>query len=62
MQYLTIDPRTTQPPTRDLPSTAKLPSQMPGAKEVKVHPTKAGSENGSIYFVGTATTILLVLR
>lgn len=58
MKQVTIDPSKVQPPTRDLPPSAKLPSQLPNAKEVKVHPSNAGGENGSIYFVGTATTIL----
>lgn len=58
MQHFNIDPRNVQPPTRDLPATAKVPSSLPGAKETKLHPSMAGGENASIYFVGTATTIL----
>ncbi|RMJ21069.1 hypothetical protein PHISP_08062 [Aspergillus sp. HF37] len=59
MQHFSIDPRNVQPPTRDLPSTAKVAPRLPDAKEVKGHPAKAGGEeNASIYFVGTATTIL----
>jgi hypothetical protein len=58
MQYLSIDPGKTQAPTRDLPSTKSLPNALPDAKEIKVHPSKAGGENAALYFVGTATTIL----
>lgn len=58
MQHFSIDPRNVQPPTRDLPSTAKVAPSLPDAKAVKAHPTNAGGENGSLYFVGTATTIL----
>ena len=36
------------------------PEALPEAKEVKVHPTKSGGEDASIYFVGTATTIMYV--
>ncbi|MCJ1248911.1 hypothetical protein MMC30_006132 [Trapelia coarctata] len=34
------------------------PESLPEPKEVKVHPTKSGAEDASIYFVGTATTII----
>lgn len=61
MQHFTIDPDDVQPPTRDLPSPAKVASSLPDAKEVKTLPTGGGGENGSLYFVGTATTILCVL-
>ena len=36
------------------------PESLPEPKEVKVHPTGSGSENATIYFVGTATTIMYV--
>jgi hypothetical protein len=55
MQHLTIDPTEKQPPTRD---HANHPETIPPAKETKLHPETAGAENASIYFVGTATTIL----
>ncbi|KAJ9270419.1 hypothetical protein DTO212C5_3450 [Paecilomyces variotii] len=58
MQHLTIDPRSTKAPTRDLPSSKIVPSELPDAKEIKAHPSKSGGENASLYFVGTATTIL----
>ncbi|KAL2009679.1 hypothetical protein VTN00DRAFT_5486 [Thermoascus crustaceus] len=58
MQHLTLDPQTVQPPTRDLPSTKSLPADLPPAKQVKLHPERSGGENASLYFVGTATTIL----
>ena len=60
MQHITIDPREVHPPTRDFPSSSKLPTDLPNAKEVKLHPSKAGGESGSLYFVGTATTIMSV--
>ncbi|QDS67516.1 hypothetical protein FKW77_001735 [Venturia effusa] len=43
------------PPTRD---HAHFPDSLPPAKETKLHPTGAGNENASLFFVGTATTIL----
>lgn len=54
---ITIDPATTKPPTRD---NANPPAHLPVAKEEKQHPSEAGGENASVYFVGTATTILCV--
>ncbi|KAL4758245.1 MBL fold metallo-hydrolase [Aspergillus foveolatus] len=57
MQHITIDPKKVQPPTRD--GTAKdTPAHLPAAKASNTHPTKPGGENASIYFVGTATTII----
>lgn len=44
-----------KPPTRD---QAHFPDTLPPAKETKLHPTAAGNENASLFFVGTATTIL----
>ncbi|OKL58967.1 hypothetical protein UA08_05505 [Talaromyces atroroseus] len=59
VQRLTLDPKHVQAPTRDLPSGKSLPNNLPDAKEIKVHPRGAnGEENASLYFVGTATTIL----
>jgi len=52
---LVLDPSHAEAPTRDHQS---YPSSLPEAKETKVHPTNAGEENASLYFVGTATTIL----
>lgn len=56
-QRLTLDPSNHLHPTRDH-TEAIVPSSLPDAKEIKVHPTVPGSENASLYFVGTATTIL----
>ena len=56
-QHLTLDPSHPLRPTRDHSDTA-ISTSMPDAKETKVHPTISGAENGSLYFVGTATTIL----
>ena len=61
MKSLTIDPKTEQAPTRDFPSDKTLPKHLPQPKEVNVHPSQAGGENASLFFVGTATTILSVL-
>jgi len=52
---LVLDPSHAEAPTRD---HQNYPSSLPEAKETKVHPTNAGGENASLYFVGTATTIL----
>jgi hypothetical protein len=52
---LVLDPSHAEAPTRDHQS---YPSSLPEAKETKLHPTNAGGENASLYFVGTATTIL----
>jgi hypothetical protein len=57
MQHISIDPSNLQPPTRD-ESVADVPEALPAAKASKKHPSKPGKENASIYFVGTATTIL----
>ena len=58
MKYLKIDPENVQSPLRDSVHTHETPKGLPDAKEVKVHPTNSGGENASIYFVGTATTIM----
>ncbi len=58
MKSLTIDPASSQAPTRDFPPSRTLPEGLPLAKDVNVHPTKPGGENASLFFVGTATTIL----
>ncbi|KAB8071121.1 beta-lactamase-like protein [Aspergillus leporis] len=56
MHHLTIDIQSTEPPTRDL--TGKVPTYRPLAIDSKKHPTQGGEENASLYFVGTATTII----
>ena len=54
---LLIDPTVNTSPLRDSPSS--IPDSLPAAKETQTHPTASGShENASIFFVGTATTIL----
>lgn len=55
--HLILDPSNPLAPTRDRFETA-IPHSVLDEKEVKVHPTNPGSENASLYFVGTATTIL----
>ncbi|GFF30866.1 conserved hypothetical protein [Aspergillus udagawae] len=56
MKRLSIDPRQNIPPIRDSPATS-LPASLPEAKNIKTNPARAGEENASVYFVGTATTI-----
>lgn len=60
MQSIAISPDP-KPPTRDLPQSVSLPTALPPAKKTKLHPTAGGEENASLYFVGTATTIMCVL-
>ncbi|PPJ55582.1 hypothetical protein CBER1_03726 [Cercospora berteroae] len=50
-----LDPSKPKPPTRD---DADFPESIPEAKDTKTHPSKAGDENASIYFIGTATTVI----
>ncbi|KAI9714505.1 MAG: hypothetical protein M1820_000466 [Bogoriella megaspora] len=60
MKQLVLDPTKTLPPLRDETSINDLPQHLPAAKETKVRPGGAQTEdeNASIFFVGTATTIL----
>jgi hypothetical protein len=60
MKSLTIDHRKEQAPTRDFPPDKPLPEQLPLPKKVNVHPSKSGGGNASLFFVGTATTIMYV--
>jgi hypothetical protein len=60
MKSLSIDLQEELAPTRDFPPGKTLPGHLPLPKEVNVHPSKAGGENASLFFVGTATTILYV--
>lgn len=54
---LPLNPAQALPATRD--AIAPSVTALPAAKETKVHPSKSsGSENASIFFIGTATTIL----
>jgi hypothetical protein len=55
MQRLTLNPTKRLPPTRD---NVTHPTSLPTAQETKLNPHTPGGENASIYFVGTATTIL----
>ena len=58
MSTIQLDTSVKKPPTRD--ATAKgIPEKLPAAKASKEHPSKASSNtNASLFFVGTATTIL----
>jgi L-ascorbate metabolism protein UlaG (beta-lactamase superfamily) len=56
MKHLTITPSSSAPPVINQTS---VPDSLPDAKETKVHPTNApSSTNASLFFVGTATTII----
>lgn len=55
---IVLDSTHTQAPTRDGPSGSQLPDKLPSPKEAKVAPTGAGGENASIFFIGTATTVV----
>ncbi|KAI8935914.1 hypothetical protein NX059_007422 [Plenodomus lindquistii] len=56
MKRIQITPNTSGPPT-NLDTT--VPASLPDAKETKIHPNNAPSDtNASLFFVGTATTIL----
>ncbi|KAF7510714.1 hypothetical protein GJ744_006080 [Endocarpon pusillum] len=57
MKHLEIKPGE-KPPTRDFPSEKGFSNANLQPAEVKVHPSGSGDENASIFFVGTATTIL----
>ncbi|KAJ5544514.1 hypothetical protein N7535_007087 [Penicillium sp. DV-2018c] len=57
MKSISIDPQRNDPPTRDFTSTS-TPVELPAAKVIKQHPTSPGNENGAVFFVGTATTII----
>ncbi|KAL5386745.1 hypothetical protein PMIN06_010537 [Paraphaeosphaeria minitans] len=56
MKHLTINPATSGLPTKDHVATKAFPE----AKTTKVHPSNAKEEdtNATLYFIGTATTIL----
>jgi L-ascorbate metabolism protein UlaG (beta-lactamase superfamily) len=57
MKHLTIKPSSSGAPTID---HKEVPAALPEAKETKIHPTNAPSDstNASLFFVGTATTII----
>ena len=55
---LTLDPSKDEAPTRD---HASHPESLPEAKHTHTHPTLTaaeGSHNASLFFIGTATTVL----
>jgi L-ascorbate metabolism protein UlaG (beta-lactamase superfamily) len=59
--HLTLHPDNNKPPIRNSSTTdhSHPPEHLPLAKETKIKPTGAtNAENASLYFVGTATTIL----
>jgi L-ascorbate metabolism protein UlaG (beta-lactamase superfamily) len=57
--HFTIQPGSTKLPIRDSKPDQSAPKALPPAKETKLKPTGAdNAENASLYFVGTATTIL----
>lgn len=60
VKHLVLDPLTAEPPLRDesKPVGEGFPLSLPDAKETKFHPAGGDAGNASIFFVGTATTIL----
>lgn len=58
MKTLLINPQDEQAPTRDRQHDDDLPVALPNAQRTLQHPSRPGEENASIFFVGTATTIL----
>jgi len=59
MKTLTIDLSSQQAPTRDLAPNNEMPGSLPAATTSHKHPTLQDiSTNASLFFVGTATTIL----
>jgi len=61
MKHLEIQAGAGKPPTRDLPREKGFSNANLQPAEFKVHPSGSGGENASLFFVGTATTILLVV-
>lgn len=57
LQRIIIDPDNVQAATRD-GVAADVPKGLPTPKASNTHPSNPGGENGSVYFVGTATTIM----
>ncbi|KAF2429830.1 Metallo-hydrolase/oxidoreductase [Tothia fuscella] len=55
MKHLTIDPKHARPPTR---THLHHPQSLPEAITTALHPSTPGNENASLFFIGTATTIL----
>jgi hypothetical protein len=55
IKIVEIKPGLHKPPIRGQQSA---PTALPKAQATKVHPKNSGSENASLFFVGTATTIL----
>ncbi|KAE9367284.1 Metallo-hydrolase/oxidoreductase [Stipitochalara longipes BDJ] len=57
LPHLLLDATLNQSPLRNI--TSQVANSLPAAKETKQHPTRLESKtNASIFFVGTATTIL----
>ena len=57
--HITLHPSNNKPPIRNATADHSHPDDLPPAKETKVKPKGAtNAENASLYFVGTATTIL----
>lgn len=58
---ISIDTAKKQAPTRDYPTSKAVKEKLPDAKASKTHPSKKSAQddnNASLFFVGTATTIL----
>ncbi|KAJ5374517.1 hypothetical protein N7517_006523 [Penicillium concentricum] len=50
MKGISIDPKRNNPPTRNRPPLTSNPAQLPPAKAAKLHPSKLGEENASLFF------------
>lgn len=61
MKHLEIQAGRQQTPTRDSHAEKGFSNANLQPAKVKVHPSNSGGENASIFFVGTATTILLAI-
>lgn len=61
MTTIEINTLARKPPTRDLVSADNYPASLPKASKSHDHPRKPDEKtNASLFFVGTATTILYV--
>ncbi|MCJ1373440.1 hypothetical protein MMC20_004668 [Loxospora ochrophaea] len=58
MKHINLNPQSPKAPLRSRDKGQPTPHALPDAKEIKVHPSKEGGEDASIFFVGTATTII----
>lgn len=60
MKTIQIDADDHCPATRDLTANTQTPKSLPTPTQVKLSPSQTGNKNTSLYFIGTATTIMSV--